>query len=114
TSAHGVVKGANHLLQHQTVLPTIASAVSLIFTHCPACSSIPHNPPLVRPQPQDFRSYRSGESPRMITACASRSPCYARTDRFSVICCHCFAFGLLHRSMAKAEETSTNRLINTD
>jgi hypothetical protein len=35
TSAHGVVKGANHLLQHQTVLPTIASAVSLIFTHCP-------------------------------------------------------------------------------
>jgi hypothetical protein len=24
------------------------------------------------------------------------------------------AFGLLHRSMAKAEETSSNRLINTD
>jgi len=35
TSAHGKVKGANHLLRHQTVLPTIASAISLIFIHCP-------------------------------------------------------------------------------
>jgi hypothetical protein len=31
TSAHGVVNGANQLLQHQTVLPTIASAISLSF-----------------------------------------------------------------------------------
>jgi len=45
TSAHGLVKGANQLLRHQTVLPTIASAISLIFTRvAPACSSIPHNP----------------------------------------------------------------------
>jgi hypothetical protein len=35
TSAHGVAEGANQLLRHQTVLPDIASAISLIFIPCP-------------------------------------------------------------------------------
>src|SRR5215510_473076 len=53
TSAHGVVKRANHLLQHQTVLPTIASAISLIFTRCPR----------MRPPPQEeFCNEKSGET----------------------------------------------------
>jgi hypothetical protein len=36
TSAHGVAEGANQLLRHQTVLPDIASAISLIFIPCPS------------------------------------------------------------------------------
>src|SRR5262249_35008663 len=53
TSAHGVVKRANHLLQHQTVLPTIASAISLIFTRCPC----------MRPPPQEeFCNEKNGET----------------------------------------------------
>src|SRR5262249_25444627 len=72
TSAHGVVKGANQLLQHQTILPTIASAISLIFTRCPACSSIPHNPPacaapttrisVLSQTPSEFCNEKNGET----------------------------------------------------
>jgi hypothetical protein len=36
TSAHGLAEGANQLLQHQTVLPDIASAISLIFISAPS------------------------------------------------------------------------------
>jgi hypothetical protein len=84
TSAHGVAKGANQLLQHQTVLPTIASAISLIFTRCPACSSIPHNPPLARAPPQEFRPYRSGESPQMIPACEQKQQARSRAVEWLV------------------------------
>jgi len=59
TSAHGVGKGANQLLQHQTVLPTIAFAISLIVTRCLACSWIRHNAPLVPPHYKNFGSIPS-------------------------------------------------------
>jgi hypothetical protein len=79
TFAHGVVKGANQRLQHQTVLPTIASAISLIFTGCPRMLVDTSSPACAAPK-QEFRSYDTGL--RFSFAC------YARTDGFSVICCH--------------------------
>jgi len=83
TSAHGVVKGANQRLQHQTVLPTIVSAISLIFTGCPRMLLVSR---LCGPQNSGDLSQRRIAA--KDTGLRFSFACYAGTDRFSVICRH--------------------------